>query len=230
MRPDYAPLRFVLALGIAAMAFNVGAASVSRLVATTPAQAIQRAVAQRIGGDVFVEVTDLKTDVSSEAGLAAQLDPAARLGQPMRVVMFTGSLRRGSAVATVNAIARYARAARAIKRDEVIGSSSIDIVSGALPELPLRRMPPPDEVLGVKARRAIAAGEPLTSAVLVLPPSVKSGDKVRVKVTVGRVEVSGSAIASGTGNDGEIIHILQPHTRRPMKARILGPGAVEVIE
>ena len=230
MRPDYAPLRFVLALGLAATAFNAGAASVSRLATTSPAQAIQRAVAQRIGGDVSVQVTDLKTDVGSEAGLSAQLDPAARLGQPMRVVMFAGSLRRGAAVATVNAVARYARAAQAIKRDEVIGSSSIDIVTAALPELPLRRMPTPDEVLGVKARRAIAAGEALTSAVLVLPPSVKSGDKVTVKVTVGRVEVTGSAIASGTGNDGELIHILQPNTRRPMKARILGPGAVEVIE
>ena len=230
MSPDSSPIRFVVALGIVVTVFNVGASSVSRLVATTPAEAIERAVAQRIGGDVAVRVTTLQTDVASEAGLAAQLDPTARLGQPMRVVMVSGWLRRGAAVATVQAVARFARAAHAIGRDEAITSADIDIVTGELPGIALRRLPAPGEIVGLKTRRAIAAGEALTSAVLIAPPSVKSGDKVTVKVTVGNVEVTGHAIASGTGNDGDVIHILQPNTRRPVKARILGPGSVEVVE
>jgi flagella basal body P-ring formation protein FlgA len=230
MNADSTPIRFVVALGLVATVYSVGAASVSRLIATTPAQAIERAVAQRIGGDVAVQVITLQTEVSSEAGLAAQLDPTARLGQPMRVVMVTDGLRRGAAVATVQAVARFARAARAIARDEAVTPADIDIVTGELPAIALRRLPAPDEIVGLKARRAIAAGEALTSAVLLVPPSVKSGDKVIVRVTVGRVEVTGTAIASGTGNDGDVIHILQPNTRRPVKARILGAGSVEVIE
>jgi flagella basal body P-ring formation protein FlgA len=230
MNVNSAPIRFVLALGIMATVFSVGVSSVSRLVSTTPAQAIERAVAQKIGGDVSVQVTALQTEVASEAGLAAQLDPAARLGQPMRVIMLTNGLRRGAAVATVQAIARFARASRAIARDEAVSASDIDIVTGELPAMTLRRLPAPGEVVGLKARRAIAAGEALTSAVLQVPPSVKSGDKVTVRVAIGNVEVTGSAIASGTGNDGEIIRILQPNTRRLVKARIIGPGSVEVVE
>src|SRR5574341_1190167 len=130
MHADAAPIRFVIALGIVATVFSVGASSVSRLVATTPEQAIERAVARRIGGDVAVRVTALQTDVASEAGLAAQLDPTARVGQPMRVIMLNGGLRRGAAVATVQAIARFARASRAIARDEAVTSSDMDVVTG----------------------------------------------------------------------------------------------------
>ena len=230
MHVDSSPIRFVLALGIVATVFSVGTSSVSRLVATSPEDAIKRAVAKRIGGDVAVQVTALQTQVASEAGLAAQLDPTARLGQPMRVVMLNGGLRRGAAVATVQAVARFARASRTIARDQAVTLDDIEIVTGELPAIAVKRVPAPDEIIGLKARRAIAAGEVLTSAVLVVPPSVKSGDKVTVTVTVGSVHVTGTAIASGTGNDGDVIHVLQPNTRRPVKARILGPGSVEVVE
>ena len=228
MQPS--PVRFVLALGLTATVFSVGASSLSRLVATTPTQAIEYAVAEKIGGDAAVQVTSIDTAVADEAGLEAQVDPAARLGQPTRFVLTTDGVRRGAAVATLQVQTRYARASRAIARDEAITQDAFEVVNGVLPAIALRRVPAPDEVVGLKARRAIARGEALTSAVLLVPPAVRSGDEVTVKVAIGQVEVTGVAVASGSGQPGDIIRVMQPRSRRLVKARILGPGAVEVIE
>src|SRR6266540_3898262 len=171
MKPS-SPVHFVLALSLTATVFSVGVSSVSRLVAKTPQQAIEHAVAERIGGDVAVQVTSLQTTVADESGLEAQVDPAARLGQPTRFVLTSEGIRRGAAVATLQVQARFARATKAIARDESITADAFEVVNGELPAIALRRVPSPDEVVGLKARRAIARGEALTSAVLMMPSVV----------------------------------------------------------
>ena len=229
MKPS-SPVHFVLALGLTATVFSVGVSSVSRLVAKTPQEAIEHAVAERIGGDVAVQVTSLQTTVADEWGLEAQVDPAARLGQPTRFVLTSDGVRRGAAVATLQVQARFARATKAIARDESITQDGFEVVNGELPAIALRRVPAPNEVVGLKARRAIARGEALTSAVLMMPPVVRSGEEVTVKVAIGSVEVTGVAVASGSGQAGDVIRVTQPRSRRLVKARIVGPGVVEVIE
>ena len=230
MKPA-SPVHFVLALGLTATVFSVGVSSVSRLVAKTPQQAIEHAVAERLGGHVAVQVTSLQTTVADdESGLEAHVDPAARLGQPTRFVLTSDGVRRGAAVATLQVQAHFARATKAIARDESIMQDAFEIVDGELPAIALRRVPAPGEVVGLKARRAIARGEALTSAVLMMPPVVRSGEEVTVKVAIGTVEVTGVAVASGSGQAGDVIRVMQPRSRRLVRARILGPGVVEVIE
>jgi flagella basal body P-ring formation protein FlgA len=151
------------------------------------------------------------------------------VGRPARFVLTRRGVRKGAAVATVRVEARYLRAARAIARDEVITRDAYDVITGELPAMTLRRVPAEGDVTGLKARRAIAVGEVLTDAVLVTPPAVRSGEEVSVKVAIGRVEVTGTAVASGSGQPGDMIQIMQPHSRRLMKARIVGPGMVEVV-
>src|SRR5687768_15363495 len=85
---------------------------------TTPAEAIERAVAQRVGGRATVTVTGLETTVAPERALHAMPEPGGRAGAPMRFVLMVGRVRRGVALATVTVVASYARAARAIGRNE----------------------------------------------------------------------------------------------------------------
>src|SRR6185295_7775210 len=92
--------RLAIALGMAAT-LCVGVSG-STLVATTPEQAIANAVAERMGGGVSVRVSDIDTTVAGQSGLQAQLDPAARLGQPTRFVLTSNGVRKGAAVATVH--------------------------------------------------------------------------------------------------------------------------------
>jgi flagella basal body P-ring formation protein FlgA len=182
-----------------------------------------------MGGNVTVLVTMVRADELSEPSLRALPDPAARAGQPTRFILTVGGVRKGSAVATVEVQGSYARAAHAIARDTVVTDADLEIVEGELPNVAFKRLPAPGDVVGLRARRAIAPGEALTSAVLEVPPLVKSGDEVTATVRVGAVQINALTTASGSGQAGDIIRVLAPGSRRPLKARITGQGAVEVV-
>jgi flagella basal body P-ring formation protein FlgA len=208
---------------------EVGPATRHGAALIAPAEAIERAVAQRVGGQVAVEVTSLETLVAPERALHATPEPGGRAGQPMRFVLMVGRARRGVAIATVKVIGSYARAARAIGRNGAISAADVEVVAGELPSVGIKRLPDAGAVIGLRARRDIAAGEPLTHAVLQLPPAVRPGDPVRLTVIAGAVQVTAKAIAAGSGHEGDTIRVA-PQGGRPLKARITGPGAVEVVQ
>jgi flagella basal body P-ring formation protein FlgA len=210
-------------------------ACVATLVATpppvvTPAEAIADVVTERLGEPLRILVLDLATNVPPQAGLVAEPDASARLARRARFVLKAGGERQGIAVATVIAAGPHPRAARVVARDEVIGAGAVDFTDGPLPELPIRRLLSADAVIGLEARRGIAPGEPLTPAVLRVPPLVRTGDEIAVTVRIGVVEVVGAGTASGSGDVGDRIRIRQPHSSRLLSGRITGPGAVEIIE
>ena len=186
-------------------------------------------MAQRIGPGTVVTVATLETSVSSTPGLEAIPDPSARSGQPVRFQLVAGGARVGTAVATVRVHARHAEAARAIARDEAITPDAVRIVVGEVPAVAFRYLPVANDLAGVKARRDIAPGETLTDAVVVVPPLVKSGETVTVRVRIGTVEAQGSGIASGSGHLGDTVHIMQRASRKMLNARVIGPSAVELV-
>jgi flagella basal body P-ring formation protein FlgA len=141
-----------------------------------------------------------------------------------------GRNRVGVAVATVVVTGPHAVAARAIARDEEIADADIAIVEGDWPAVALTRLPAQDDIVGLKARRNIAAGEALTGLVLDVPPLVRAGDVVTVTATVGSVTVTGAATASGSGHRGDIIRVTPKPNGRPVRARIMGQAAVEVLQ
>jgi flagella basal body P-ring formation protein FlgA len=196
----------------------------------SPREAIRRAVEQRFGGHIAVEVTSLDTDVTAAATLMAVPDPAARTGRPVRFELVAGGVRVGAAVAAVTVRARYVQATRAIARGETIAPGDIELVEGDLQDAAFLRLPTVDDLVGLRARRDIAPGEPLTSAVVDVPPVVKSGDHVIVSVTIGPVQAEGPGIASGSGQVGDRIRVMQAGTRRLIPVRITGKGRVEVVQ
>jgi flagella basal body P-ring formation protein FlgA len=193
---------------------------------TVPA-AIERAVVDRMG-DVQVVVHQVSTTVAAQSDLVATIEPGSRLGQPIRFILFAGSKRVGSAVARLEVTGPAPRARRAFARDEEITAADVDVASVEIKNVMLRRMPELSDVVGAHARRDIVAGELLTNALVAVPPAVKSGDEVRVTVTMGTVEVSGVGRASGSGQVGDTIRVTTPSNRRPISARIVGRGAVEI--
>jgi flagella basal body P-ring formation protein FlgA len=194
---------------------------------TSPAEAIARAVAERVGGRATVEVTALETTVAPERALHATPEPGGRAGTPMRFVLLVGRARRGVAVATVQVSASYARAVRAIGRNETIGAGDVEFVTGELPAAGMKRLPDPAEVVGLIARRDIAAGEPLTQAVLDVPLAVRSGEPVTLTVIAGTVQVTTRALAMSSGHEGDRVRVI-PEGGKALRARITGPGTVEV--
>lgn len=222
------PLRWlIVATAVAAsLAADVRAASGDIV---TPAEAIERAIARKLGGGVSVEVLSIDTAVAPERALQALPDPGGRAGEPTRFVMMAGRARRGVAVATVKVLGAYARAVRPIARHERIDAAAVEIVRGELPDSSFKRLPLVAEVVGLTARRDIAAGEALTQTVVQVPPLVRSGDAVVLTVSIGSVRVTARAIAAASGHQGDTIRVT-PEGGRAVKARITGRGAVEVTQ
>lgn len=235
------PFRFVsspvsgpgIAVVIAAMllagAQRAAGATPAAAGVVTPVEAIARAVEERIGGGAAVSVTSLETTVAAQRGLHATPEPGGKTGGPMRFILMVGRARRGVAIATVKVVVAHARAARAIGRDETIGPGDFAVVTAELAGLPMKRLPDTADVSGFIARRDIAAGEPLTPAVLEVPLAVKAGDEVTLTVTAGTVQVTTTARASSSGHTGETIRVV-PEGGKALRARITRPGAVEVAQ
>jgi flagella basal body P-ring formation protein FlgA len=194
---------------------------------TTVANAIERAVIDRMG-DVQVIVGDVSSTVADRSGLVATIEPGSRLGQPIRFILSAEGKRVGSAVAHLEVVGVAPRARRAFARDEAISAGDIDMASVELKDVMLRRMPELTDVVGTRARRDIVAGELLTNAVVLVPPAVRSGDEVKVIVTMGTVQVSGVGRASGSGQVGDTIRVTMPSNRKTLSARIVGRRAVEI--
>lgn len=214
------------AVALAAAVVTLGASAPADV--TTPEEAIRAAVAERVRIPADIRVTELETSVADEAGLVATPDVAARLARPARFVLEAAGVRRGLAVAVVTVHARYPTAARSIARDEAIGLDAVDFIDGPLPALRVREILDEADLPGLEARRDIARGEPLTAAVLRVPPLVRSGDEVEVIVRIGDVRVTGTGFASGSGRLGDTIRVRPPETRRLLTGRIVGPGRVEI--
>jgi flagella basal body P-ring formation protein FlgA len=66
--------------------------------------------------------------------------------------------------------------------------------------------------------------------VLDVPPTVRAGDVVTVTATVGAVQVTAAATASSSGHRGDTIRVTPKPNGRPIRARITGPAAVEVVQ
>ena len=223
--------RVILGVFVVAVFLAVARAAFGAPVAGTPIAAIEDAVQRRIGGaGVRVSVVGIETEVHAQSGLQALPDPGARTNQLVRFVLMKGRTRVGVALATVVVSGPHAVAARAIARDEAVTGGDVTIVDGEWPSLPFTRLPAPDEIVGLKARRNIAPGEALTSALLDVPPLVRSGDDVTVTATVGAVQVTGAGRASGSGQRGDIIRVTPKPNGRTLRARITGPAAVEVLQ
>jgi flagella basal body P-ring formation protein FlgA len=219
--------RIILTVFVVAVILALARAAFAGPAVVTPGDAVEQAVTRRIGPGVVVDVATIDTRVAPEAGLQAHLDRGARVGQPVRVVLTVGNQRRGTAVAIVRISGTYARAARAIARDAVVGAEDVEQVEGEWPSVPFVRLPATHDVIGLTARRQIAPGEPLSAIVLDVPPLVRAGDEVTVVATVGAVRISNAAKAGSSGRRGDLIRVT-PQNGKPLRARIMGPALVEV--
>ena len=162
--------------------------------------------------------------------LVAMAEPGARFGQPIRFVLTIDGKRAGTAIATVDVTAPVVRATRSIGRNDEIGAADVETAMVPLKDVAFRRLPITTDIVGTRARRDITAGELMTNALVLVPPAIRSGDLVRVVLTMGTVQVTGEGRASGSGQIGDRIRVLTPSSRKPLTARITGRGAVEIVQ
>jgi flagella basal body P-ring formation protein FlgA len=205
-------------------------------------QAVARAVKARMGQDADVRIEDLAfttTPAPEGAVLAAIPEPGARLARQNRfslqwVVSADGGGRRtrpaGHLSAKVFVAIGHVRTTRGITRGEVCADTDVGASSGEVGAVLLQRLPDLSDVVGAKGLRPMAADDVVTRQAVQVRPSVVSGDVVAVQASVDGVTVQGEAVAQQSGREGDIIRVMNRESRRPLKARVVGPRKVEVIQ
>ena len=194
-------------------------------------RAIEEAVRQRLGADAVVRVSALYVRLTPPvigARLVAMPEPGARLGRPMRFALrWIGARGLGEAGCIVRVEAPHQRTRRPLPRGHVISEADVEQGAGEIGDVPLRALPA--DVRGARTRRDLAAGTVLSAAMVVVPPLVKGGDPVVAVVRLPGMEARGRAVASQSGELGEVIRVVNPESGRSLRARVTARGEVEVI-
>jgi flagella basal body P-ring formation protein FlgA len=202
------------------------------LQATEPmsaAEAARAAIQQRLGDAVTVSVTI--TGLSGDAPVfrEARLDPSARLGQPVRFTFVTmdGAAVPGSA--DVRVVGPRTITRRAVSRGERLTDDDLMTEVAELSGVPLRRLPTLAELVGGRALQAIPAGATVLPGAIVTRRDVERGDPVVAMAAAGAIEVTATLTAADGGRTGDVIRVMNPDTKRYIRARIVKKGLVEVI-
>ncbi len=81
-----------------------------------------------------------------------------------------------------------------------------------------------------RAARPLAADACLTRTSLVMLPAVQAGQEVDAIARVNGVEAVARLVAAERGQVGSLVRVVNPQSRRSLKARVVAAGVVEVIQ
>ncbi len=200
----------------------------------TTADAMSRAIAEavvaRVGSGAEVTVRLASAVAPNWPGdvSAASIDPAARLGAPIFVTFLNGPAASLRVSADVRIVADYVRASHALLSGQTITAADITPVRDVVPTMPLRHLPTAAEVIGARAIRRLNAGDVVQAGFVMTPPVVQIGEPVTAIARIGDLEVAARFVAEDNGRIGDLIRIMNPDTRRTLRARIIKAGTVEV--
>lgn len=87
-----------------------------------------------------------------------------------------------------------------------------------------------EKLVGLKTKRRIRAGSPLTSEMVENPIAIKRGQLVRMVLKKGDLYINSRAKAMGPGSLGEQIKVLFAPTKKEILATVIDSSTVEVVE
>jgi flagella basal body P-ring formation protein FlgA len=157
------------------------------------------------------------------------IDPSARIGGPVGITIFTGQAASVRVSADVKVVADYVVAGRPVAGGKVLVAADLKAVRGAVAQVPFRRLPTLVEVIGARALRPLAPSEVIQPSFVAAIPMVRAGQTVTAMARIGSVEASLTFIAVDGGATGDVIRIVNPDTKRTLRARVVSTGLVEVI-
>lgn len=197
--------------------------------------AIAQAVRGRMGASAEVEVADVRAASPPALFQEAALAPGGRLEAPVRVWFRARGERTGEGLETVGAATVtlrvsvvHAHAAAAIRHGRTLGPGDVVMARHVIARGPLRPLPTVDEVLGATVLRDLSDGACLTAAMVSSPPAIVAGAEVVAVVRIDGIEVRATLVALDNGSIGSRIRVMNPGTRRTVRARVVSRGQVEI--
>ena len=115
-----------------------------------------------------------------------------------------------------------------MNRESIIGEADVGLVEHDVSALNRGYLVSTELVIGRKLTRAMPAGMPLVPNNLQLAESIRKGDQVVISARSGGVAVRMPGQALSNGVIGEQINVRNLGSKRVIRARVTGPGQVEV--
>ncbi len=119
-------------------------------------------------------------------------------------------------------------AAHRLVRGMALGPSDLVVRRVAAPEAGAAVVRHAAEALGQGVRRAVPEGAPVPVDDLVVLPTVARGQLVRMEIEAPGLTVTATGVALADAGTGERVDVLNPASRRVVRASVLGPGLVAV--
>jgi flagella basal body P-ring formation protein FlgA len=201
-------------------------------------EAIAASVRERMGAntEVIVNAVETLTDGDSDWAIVRPA-PDTRLGPRMRFLLLTrrgidGATRllaTGTVIADVQVALEHAHARHGLTRGRDIGGDDVTVVRHDIGAAALRRWPTPAEVEGARALRDLPADACIGPGSVVAQPAVRTGQTVVAISRVAGVEATATLVAAASGHEGAVIRVVNPDSRRALRARVVSAGIVEII-
>ncbi len=140
--------------------------------------------------------------------------------------------RAGASVIPVSgriaAAARLPVLAAALERGEIVGEDDVVFIERAdvKPSLFIRSA---NDLVGMEARRPLAAGAPLRPSDVAAPVLVRKGALVTIHFERGGLRIADQGVAQRSGAKGDVISIENARSGRSVKAVVTGRNAARVI-
>jgi flagella basal body P-ring formation protein FlgA len=210
-----------------------------RAAADDPAvrHAIIKAVQARLGTGAEVRIEKVKIVRGPAADLVAIPEPGSRLGHIIRFTLRPATAQKagdlaasaGYALAEVHAAAPHLEIGRVITRGSELAAADLVECDDDIGAVLLGPLPILADAVGTRAARDLQQGEVVTATMLRVQPLVRSGEVVRTRAIVGRVEVRGSAVAQQSGQRNDRIKLINPDSRKSLIGTITGAGEVVIV-
>jgi flagella basal body P-ring formation protein FlgA len=120
--------------------------------------------------------------------------------------------------------------ARAVARGQALAAEDLRSERAEIAGVPVRRLPGLAQLVGSRALRVLPEGAVVLENAVSLRRAVEPGDAVSVVAAAGAVEVTATFIAADGGDPGAVIRVVNPETRRYVRARVKEDAVVEVID
>lgn len=149
---------------------------------------------------------------------------------PVTVILKRGDseLKRGVVTVRLRAVESVMVANRGLSRGEVVGAQDFRRASRDVSDL---RSPPitqASDLLGMRVRQSIQAGNVWQPRHLETVPVVKRGERVRLRLVSGGLQIDGAGKAGEDGRAGDWIRVLNDASRRYVTGQVDEEGTVHV--
>ena len=195
-------------------------------------EAIAAAVRDRMGAAAEVTIDELAVDAEIDGPVLAIPEPGSRLDRAMRFRLRPVANPRGpsrSATALVRVTVMHAHANRHLDRGVEISESDLAASSHVVATGVLRALPTVEAAANARSLRPLVEGACITASSIAALPAVRGGHEVVAITRIGDVEASAKVTAAENGDAGAVIRVVNRQTQRPLKARVLSKGIVEIV-